>query len=139
MEVLTQKLYERYPPLRIVTETKKEDEHNEEYGWADPTLSSSLLTRQVTTGLGENDFRQRYHPMLKSKDDVSFDQPILSGDMDLIFVGTASCTPSVTRGVSCTALRLLQRQSQRHSGGTWLFDCGESTQVRRELSGDVLM
>ena len=94
-----------------------------------------------------------------------YKKPALSGDMDLIFVGTASCTPSITRGVSCTALRLhslassvstsnkkkinknFKVDSKKGKGGeqeqrfnvppnsqsnlgTWLFDCGESTQVR---------
>ena len=85
--------------------------------------------------------------------------------MDIVFVGTASCTPGVSRGVSCTALRLnwkrrsfhvpelsssssttatstvqkngQQQNQQEHmvdmassfSGGTWLFDCAECTQV----------
>ncbi|OEU11088.1 Metallo-hydrolase/oxidoreductase, partial [Fragilariopsis cylindrus CCMP1102] len=53
--------------------------------------------------------------------------------MDIIFIGTASCTPSMTRGVSCTALRL-------HSlpgSGTWLFDCGEGTQLQIQRTSSI--
>lgn len=86
------------------------------------------------------DFRQLEHPIFK-------DNAAKSSDMDLVFVGTASCTPGTTRGVSCTALRLNWRrrasffgdnnnnqgaeQSSSFQGGTWLFDVGECTQVSR--------
>jgi hypothetical protein len=78
------------------------------------------------------DVRQKYHPMLKD---------MTSSDLDLITVGTASCVPGVTRGVSCTALRLQWRRNNNMkqqkgnkgndpvTGGIWVFDCGESTQV----------
>jgi hypothetical protein len=113
------RVYQRYPP--VLEQVSTEDEEN-------------------------NDIRQQYHPIFKHLPK--------SCDMDVAFVGTASCMPGITRGVSCTALRLnWQRQSfprlpsslarnlpsnsagaaaaaqSTFVGGTWLFDCGECTQV----------
>ena len=118
--------------------------------------------RTKPEGLGEHDIRQSHHPMLKG---------MRYSDLDVVFVGTASCIPGLTRGVSCTALRLQWRRKSTNLGtkgkdrnkkgansgtdtstilspdgryntsgsfngggqssgrGTWLFDCGESTQV----------
>lgn len=93
---------------------------------------------QNCTDIGEDDVRQIYHPIFHQESMKA------SSDMDIIFVGTASCTPGITRGVSCTALRLNWKRSALYgvpqgsksseeatsfSGGTWLFDCGECTQV----------
>lgn len=107
----------------------------------------------------------------------------IGGDMDLIFIGTASCTPSMTRGVSCTALRMhsthssvlqnsptyqkiqngQQQQLKNNNGhpqqkkqqkikkintrdnspsastnsGTWLFDCGEGTQLQIQRTATI--
>lgn len=47
--------------------------------------------------------------------------------MQITFLGTSSGTPSRTRNVSSVALRL-------ESGEVWLFDCGEGTQHRLQLS-----
>ncbi|KAL7524130.1 hypothetical protein ACHAXR_001365, partial [Thalassiosira sp. AJA248-18] len=101
-------------------------------------------------------------------------------DLDVVFIGTASCTPGVTRGVSCTALRLNWRSNrnfghedqQSHvdgrddkkkktlgqkkrspssrggrqqnnepergpTAGTWLFDCGESTQLSVQKTSSI--
>lgn len=96
-----------------------------------PPVRDLPLTSNVTT-----DVRQIYHPMLQNSN--------VSSDMDVVFIGTASCTPSVTRGVSCTALRLnwrrralfvdpvtnrMHQMESSFQGGTWLFDAGECTQV----------
>jgi hypothetical protein len=81
------------------------------------------------------DVRQLHHPIFRNNN--------VSSDMDICFIGTASCTPGATRGVSCTALRLNWRrraafldsstgrmeQVSSFQGGTWLFDVGECTQV----------
>jgi hypothetical protein len=48
------------------------------------------------------------------------------GDMDMTFLGTASCVPSNTRGVSAITFRF--------NSQVWLFDCGESTQLQLQNS-----
>ncbi|KAK2953515.1 putative Ribonuclease [Blattamonas nauphoetae] len=45
-------------------------------------------------------------------------------EMSLLFVGTVSASPTISRNTSCVALRF-------DDGHLWLFDCGEGTQ--REL------
>jgi len=162
LELLLEHLYEQYPPLRYIQNKyhTREDvmrHNNNNKIDDDDDMWSSLESNSppdLGTGLGENDFRQIYHPMLRkhsksvavsTEGDTEFNgtpaiqtsNNVLSGDMDLIFVGTASCTPSVTRGVSCTALRLHMMSNKRRAPGTWLFDCGESTQLQVQRTSSV--
>jgi hypothetical protein len=101
-----------------------------------------LLGCAVPLGLSKCDVRQAHHPMLAGA---------AQSNMDVVFMGTASCMPGMTRGVSCTALCLnwgrkankgrrncIEDNSggggERRGGGvgaagTWLFDCGQLTQL----------
>jgi ribonuclease BN (tRNA processing enzyme) len=144
----------RYPPLRtsMLGLNMEEDDDTEDSSMQKllASASSSSSNHHISSwnnyigpfGIGEADIRQTYHPMLAN---------VTQSDMDIIFVGTASCTPGITRGVSCTAVRLNWRRRRndnnnnniiedndnnsrgRNTGGggigTWLFDCGESTQL----------
>lgn len=133
-DIIFEKVLRRYPPLRkLQTAIEAQKEEVE-----DDALSAHMHANfyRSFTGLGEMDVRQKYHPMLEN---------MTSSDLDLITIGTASCVPGVTRGVSCTALRLQWRRNTGNTrdsrgpsngpvtGGIWIFDCGESTQVRITL------
>ena len=50
--------------------------------------------------------------------------------MELCFLGTASCLPSLSRGVSSIALRL----SDKGKSECWIFDAGEGTQIQAQKS-----
>lgn len=145
---------DRYPPLHdAIVEACSIDGGELSKGITSDNIEHcelSSLTYNVPSELGENDMRHKYHPMLANATQT---------DMDVVFIGTASCTPGVTRGVSCTALRLNWRnnrefdqamnggkkkgntndqQSQRGStAGTWLFDCGEATQLSVQKTASV--
>lgn len=49
-----------------------------------------------------------------------------SAEMEINFLGTASCIPTWSRGVSCVALRF--------KNDIFLFDCGEATQMKFQNS-----
>ncbi len=57
-----------------------------------------LMGCTIPSGLGKCNVWQAHHPML-----VGAPQ----SNMDVVFEGTASCTPGTNRGVSCTALHLI--------------------------------
>lgn len=149
-DIIFEHVFNRYPPLRDLQSLIQSREDSETS--TDTTVPinqfQSILTHnpqvmKSLSGLGEMDVRQKYHPMLKD---------MTSSDLDIVTVGTASCVPGVTRGVSCTALRLQWRRNTNNkregnssnssqdgsnggssggasTGGIWIFDCGESTQV----------
>jgi hypothetical protein len=138
-DVIFDQVFNRYPPLRELHSLQANNLN-------DPPLLFSSFTHPSAvkgfSGLGELDIRQTYHPIFSN---------ITSSDFDVVMVGTASCVPGVTRGVSCTALRLQWRRSinerstnlgsdnknykqYMNTAGTWIFDCGESTQVRTILA-----
>ena len=64
--------------------------------------------------------------------------------MKIVFLGSASCYPSPSRGVSCTALQLGKsshfsvpssvKSKCPDTGAVWLFDCGEGSQIQIQKS-----
>jgi len=54
-----------------------------------------------------------------------------TADMEICFLGTASCLPTLTRGVSSIALRLVGRRGVGSSA--WIFDAGEGTLIQMQL------
>lgn len=142
---------DRYPPLHeaIISECTAAERTTSTNDAIESVTESNIdqcelstLMYDVPSGLAEHDMRQTYHPMLKNAS---------QSDLDIVFVGTASCTPGVTRGVSCTALRLNWRSKsiytegndsktgveKTRSMGTWLFDCGEATQLSVQKTSNI--
>jgi hypothetical protein len=131
-DIVFELVYQRYPPLR----------------------PSSLVGGGAIAPPMQPDVRQEYHPVMRHLARIHGSAPSLEekvggeassaspvqADMDIVCVGTASCTPGTTRGVSCTAVRMNFNRRGTHEqegsststfqSGTWLFDVGECTQVR---------
>lgn len=124
------------PPATEEADTSKDALFEQLYERYPPLKLTANDTDSSSSTDDYVDFRQVYHPMLRNAS---------LSNMDVVFVGTASCTPGVTRGVSCTALRLnwnrrclpsssdggtiTRPEYTQFKGGTWLFDVGECTQV----------
>ena len=93
-------------------------------------MDLTSLTSSHTNGNGDSGSNggggggQSQHRRQSSQE--SSEGPVGMGDMDVTFLGTASCIPSLTRGVSCVAFR--------YNSLMWLFDCGESTQLQLQKS-----
>jgi ribonuclease Z len=68
----------------------------------------------------------------RTSGEVSGEGRTHTSDMEVCFLGTASCLPSLTRGVSSVALRLVGKRGAGSS--TWIFDAGEGTQIQMQKS-----
>jgi hypothetical protein len=150
-QIILDQVYARYFPEVLEEKSESSLSSNPMASTAVPTTDSGNGEieeeeeddDEEDTSMLSTDIRQLYHPVL---------QGTRKSDMDLVFCGTASCMPSVTRGVSCTALRLNWKKSasttsyssssqlnnnnkkkkKKSGSSTWLFDVGECTQVRKQ-------
>lgn len=142
---LVKDVLDRYPGLReAVAAGCAADGVDDVYEF---DLASLQYT--IPNQVGDRDVRAEHHPMLEG---------LVPTDMDVIFIGTASCTPGITRGVSCTAIRLnwrgtgaaamegtrghvkpkgVSEEDRGQMGGTWIFDCGEATQLSVQRTSSV--
>lgn len=120
-----------YPPLKQIQNHQDNEKANHQRSNDTNQVPQSS---QAFTGMGELDIRQKYHPAVGN---------LSSSDLDIVTVGTASCIPGVTRGVSCTALRLQWRRNSKSkdgatsTGGIWIFDAGEGSQLQIQRTGTI--
>ena len=123
--------------------------HPSRYSSSAPSSASSVVvststslraTREESSKVAPEEVQKRKVPiaMVREVDampaqdnatDVRMGHPFLRkskpSDLDLIFLGTASCNPTYTRGTSCTALKIKWK-----AASTWIFDAGEGTQLQ---------
>lgn len=94
---------------------------------------TTLLTRLCGSNV-ESDIR-KIKSTLGSPSEPTFAYNSLNNgyqrkhDMSITFLGTASCSPSTTRGTSCLCFS--------YGSDKWLFDCGESSQLQIQKASDV--
>ena len=94
--LLFEQILTRYPPLRELYNVNKDEaeleatrQHHNDHD-NDNDNDNDIDNDNAAAAAGNTDIRQVYHPIFQSTNHVA------SADMDLIFVGTASCTPGVT-------------------------------------------
>lgn len=90
--------------------------------------SASELSEADMASLYRGDREEEEGPMTGKRGKAARD---CSADLELCFLGTASCLPSLTRGVSSIAMRISGK-----AGGSsfWIFDAGEATQIQVQKS-----